>query len=385
MVAGGEPGDLEPAFAMKLAMTLLVRDEADVLEANLRFHFAQGVDVVVATDNGSTDGTLEILQHYQRAGLVHLIEEPADDYHRLQAHWITRMARVATTDLGADWVINNDADEFWWPVSGTLAEAFAAVPERYDALAAPRPEFVPRPDGPGTFAQRLTVRQARSHTSPKLAHRGLADVNVFIGSHRLTRGEGGPAPRPGARRASRPVLRAVSAEPDDSDLLVPAPRWPVRILHFPLRSYAQFEARVERIAVQEGQELDGRRGELHDHYRAGRLPAIYAEMVGDAAVEEGLRAGRLVHDTGLRDYLERCPDPLAAGGPPRPALAVEVSPARRDEELAGLEEDMMRALARAEHTLLGQRARARERFRRCREELDEARGRERALRDRLKS
>ena len=112
-------------------MTLVVRDEEDVIEPNLRYHLAQGVDFVIATDNGSTDGTLEVLHRYAGAGLLHLIEERSDDYHELQAEWITRMARLAATDFGADWVINNDADEFWWPVSGTLADAFSSVEERW--------------------------------------------------------------------------------------------------------------------------------------------------------------------------------------------------------------------------------------------------------------
>ena len=49
---------------MRLAMTLLVRDEADIIEANLRYHRAQGVDFFVVGDNGSEDGTLEILERY---------------------------------------------------------------------------------------------------------------------------------------------------------------------------------------------------------------------------------------------------------------------------------------------------------------------------------
>ena len=53
---------------MKLVMTLLLRDEEDIVRENLDFHLAQGVDRVIVTDNGSEDGTVEILREYEARG-----------------------------------------------------------------------------------------------------------------------------------------------------------------------------------------------------------------------------------------------------------------------------------------------------------------------------
>src|SRR5215831_10755549 len=98
---------------MKVVMTLLVRDEADIVDAQIAFHLNAGVDLVIATDHSSADGTTEILERYERDGLLHLIHERDVEYREIE--WRTRMARLAATDFGADWVINSDADEFWWP------------------------------------------------------------------------------------------------------------------------------------------------------------------------------------------------------------------------------------------------------------------------------
>ena len=54
---------------MKLVMTLLARDEADVVDAQIAFHLHAGVDFVVATDNRSTTATTEIFERYEREGV----------------------------------------------------------------------------------------------------------------------------------------------------------------------------------------------------------------------------------------------------------------------------------------------------------------------------
>ena len=66
---------------MKLAMTLMVRDEADIITPMLEHHLAQGIDVMIVTDNGSVDGTAEILEGYAERGLIDLRHDPV---HRKQ-------------------------------------------------------------------------------------------------------------------------------------------------------------------------------------------------------------------------------------------------------------------------------------------------------------
>ena len=76
-------------------MTLLARDEIDIVDSWLAFHLNAGADIVIATDNRSQDGTTEVLEEYARSGHVHLIREPGEDLR--QNEWVTRMARLAAT------------------------------------------------------------------------------------------------------------------------------------------------------------------------------------------------------------------------------------------------------------------------------------------------
>ena len=126
---------------MRIVLTLLVRDEEDILDWNLRFHYAQGVDFVVATDNNSVDRTEEILGRYAAQGRLRVLHETQDDYD--QSRWVTRMARLAAVEHGADWVINGDADEFWWPIRGTLRSTLSAIPRSYGIIRVPRFDFLP--------------------------------------------------------------------------------------------------------------------------------------------------------------------------------------------------------------------------------------------------
>ena len=341
---------------MKLVMAIKVRDEGDVIERNLRYHVALGVDQFVVTDNGSTDGTLEVLRRYERAGLLRLIEEPGQDFRREAHGWVTRMARLAATEMDADWVVHVDADEFWAPVGGSIKDVLSEIPDEYGVVLAPRPEFVARPDGPGDFVERLTARERRSRLRPKIAHRANPDVSLHRGAHDvdIERGEG-------ARHAGRAVMRAVKPDRYAADEgLVWAPIFPARVLHFPIRSFEQYKRRVETTIFHGGFE-DQAHDELRDRYEAGELPELYAELaVDDAALEAGIAAGRLVRDPTVVDVLARAPDPVAAG-----AVAAATDDAGRTagaaeggedagHELREIEHDAMATLARAQRSLIRQ-------------------------------
>ena len=74
---------------MKLVQTLVVRDEADIVDDQIAYHLNAGVDFVIATDHASPDGTTEILERYARDGILRRIAG--------------RRARCATARGGRTW------------------------------------------------------------------------------------------------------------------------------------------------------------------------------------------------------------------------------------------------------------------------------------------
>jgi hypothetical protein len=265
--------------------TLLVRDEADVVDAQVAFHLGAGVDLVIATDNRSVDGTTEILERYEREGHLHLIREPGDDLR--QSEWVTRMARLAATDFGADWVLNTDADEFWWPQESSLKDVLAAIPPRFGVVRGAWRNFVPRPEDGRSFSERMTTRLARPafhhhplSTHSKSAHRAVADVRIGRGNHEAFGGG-----------------------------LHPLRGWyPFEILHFPVRSLEQCVRKyvTQFVALERNAEkgIPNHMADAHRAYALGRLDEFYAPLVvDDDALERGLAEGLLETDDRLRDAL----------------------------------------------------------------------------------
>lgn len=277
---------------MRLVMTLLVRNEEDILRANLEYHYSRGVDYVIATDNLSRDATPDILQEYEQQGRLALIMERQDNYN--QDLWVTRMARLAATKYGADWIINSDADEFWWPAHGSLKTTLSAVSKAVRVVRCRRHNFVTRPSAASApfwremiYRQTASVNELGQPLPPKVCHRAYDQVQVFPGNHHA--------------KISRSSAVGEAA---------------IDILHFPIRSYENLErrARFGGAAVRRNSEKRQPyipRWQLqHELWKAGNLPRYFQELLAtDEKIKDGLENRSLREDTRLRD----CMIALAAG------------------------------------------------------------------------
>jgi len=276
---------------MRLALTLMVRDEADIVGAMLQHHAEQGVDVFVITDNGSADGTVEIIEEFARDHDVDLRHDP--EHKKQQSRVVSGMARDAATRHHADWVINADADEFWMPIDRALRIHDAV--EQYDPEIGAFPVSVVDMTGPparsGTGLDRLVYRDVRplemlfrvglhDHSTFDTMHVADPDVTVLHGNHFVSTPSRG---RPPAELA-------------------------LEVLHLPWRSWEQFERKVRNagLAFAANPELKPSPNHhgLRDYRRllAGTLEETYIiRHPDDEQIADGIARGWFTEDRVLAD------------------------------------------------------------------------------------
>lgn len=295
---------LRPAVTKKgkprLVMTLLVRDEIDLIRRNLEHHLAAGVDFIVATDNGSVDGTREVLLEYQRRGVLHLIDEPAKDFQ--QAAWVNRMGRLACEEFGADVIFHCDADEFWYALSRDLTReitrgfAHARYAHSFSVHLADR-------GGQETLADAVWVAFEPVNLADNAANRGGPPAAATKSSAAT------PSPRIKKKRRLQPGLGKVITNTRDGYLEVTTGNhrlasgepleWSrdVYLLHYPVRSYEQFKRKVVAggAAVMDNPELGPREAvhwkQWYAHYLEGRLEEDYRALLirdPDIYVKQGV-------------------------------------------------------------------------------------------------
>ena len=276
---------------MTAVFTMMVRDEADVIAATLEHHLAQGIDTIIVTDNGSVDGTREVLREYEAVAPVIVFDDP--EHRKQQGEVVTRMARLAHDRFGADWVVNGDADEFLVPLDSklTLREVFERMPVELGAFTAPVVNLAGPMARRGSGIRRLVHRDVRSqaqlrsvgllsHPTPNAIHVGSADVDVSQGNHFTSIEQRGEVP----------------------------PELALEVLHLPWRSVAQLARKTENMGRGYEASPDLRPSPRHHGMRDWRRlkgGVLEAFLALRSPTETELAGEGFVADSRLRERLEQ--------------------------------------------------------------------------------
>ncbi len=247
----------------------MVRNELDVIDGCVR-HMAGEVDALIVADNGSTDGTRDVLDQLAGELPLTVLDDPDPAYY--QSAKMTALADRAGA-AGATWVVPFDADEVWYSPHGPIRDALAlAAGNVAPAVLYNHWGTAVDPAGADPF-RTMRWRDAKPGTLPKVAFRWRPGATIHQGNHGVD--------IPG------PVHRAEGV---------------LQLRHFPYRSAAQFVSKARQGAAAYrattlptsmgahwrlyGQVLDEHGPEaLEDHYRRyfWRLVPVDAGMVEDPA------------------------------------------------------------------------------------------------------
>lgn len=171
--------------APRVVGVTMVRDEADIIASTIRVMLTH-VDQVLIADNGSTDGTREILDDLSVRYPVVVTDDPEVGYW--QAEKITRLAGHAR-ELGAEWVIPCDADEAWLTRTGrSIKDVLLSLPDTVRVASADLWDHVATGQDPDEPDPLVRIGWRRSHPAalPKVAVRPLEGLRVAQGNHAAT-------------------------------------------------------------------------------------------------------------------------------------------------------------------------------------------------------
>lgn len=213
---------------MKFWGVAMVRDEADIIEAFVR-HNLTVVDGLSIVDHGSSDGTPEILAALAAEGLPLRTTVDATVEFR-QSAVLTRLARQVFADSDPDYIFLLDADEFLKVPSRSRLEArLKPLPPEVHAVQSWQ-SYVPDFEN-----QRDTVsllKSARRAPPPQPPVNKAIVSRHFLHSPTLL------------AEGNHLVLRAVGAESYPIVRHAPLPPDECAIAHVPVRSAAQFSAKI---------------------------------------------------------------------------------------------------------------------------------------------
>jgi len=147
-----------------------VKDELDVLPGVIR-RMAESVDLILAEDQGSTDGSREFLEDQDSVVVFEDTSRAFDHSAKL-----TKLAHEAMA-FGADWIVPFDADEVWLGLD-QLGEVEATMASAVVYLHVATPE-----DDWGQPVDRMTWRKKEPYELRKVACRAHRGMRIWAGGH----------------------------------------------------------------------------------------------------------------------------------------------------------------------------------------------------------
>jgi glycosyltransferase involved in cell wall biosynthesis len=229
---------------LTVGLCAIVRNEASYIQEWAAFHHLQGVFPLLIFDNGSTDGTGNLLRAARSEAGISVIECPrmASRFDSVQRQAYAQGAQLLAGK--ADWVLFVDADEFVYSEHGRLASAFSVFPENTGAVAIGQRVFGSsgrRLRGPAPVSSRFTRCTPLSHSEahwfktaarPELIERfdSVHSVELRAGHYLMADGS--------------PLMRS-SGHPGCADQAVDGR---IRLNHYMLKSREEFRAKQRRWA-----------------------------------------------------------------------------------------------------------------------------------------
>lgn len=160
----------------------MVKDEVDIIAGFVAHMLGQIDGELIVADNGSSDGTREVLDHLAGIYPLTVVDDPDPAYY--QADKMTALADKAHA-AGATWVVLADADELWHPpdpyqrVCDVLAGSAGSTAP---ALLLNHFRTMLDVDVEDPFRS-MVWRQAEAAPLPKMAVRWVSGARAHQGNH----------------------------------------------------------------------------------------------------------------------------------------------------------------------------------------------------------